>query len=139
MKYGPIETKLRKEHLDALKQTIAKVSKGKVEDSDITKSNHYEDGFEKYVLEGPWKAIWGIKSERLGIRVGMAKEWLVGAFVAVFNRIKWRVRDLGLKVWGVDAYQTNNMTGVVMPDGTMIKYGTWAYRTLWFLGRIRKP
>jgi hypothetical protein len=140
-KYGPVESKLRKDHIEMIKKKMSSFEKGKkLEDSEIIRMSAYEDAFRLYLQGQSWKVTEAVIWERLVTFLDPVTKCLQEAFkpIRAFQlSLKWKLRGFGLKCWGVDAYQTNNMTGVVLPDGSLVKYGTWQYRILYFIGRIK--
>lgn len=53
-------------------------------------------------------------------------------------KFSWYVRNTMMGIHGVDCKQSDDLKGVIMPDGKFIPYGE-EYHKLYFLGKIRRP
>lgn len=131
---GTIEKRLRKEHLA---EFIRDFGEPLTEDQALAQKG-LRKSFDAFVLRQPAKVVWSVIRERWV----MWFKWLLQPVWLIVRRIgywlRWRERDIGLMIWGVDAKQTADCLGVVLPDGRYVAYGRPYYR-LYFAGRIRNP
>lgn len=131
---GPLEKELRKAHLA---EFIRDFGEPITEEQALCQKG-LRASFDAFVLRQPSKVVWSVIWERwrFWFKGRLRPAWMIVRRIGYW--LRWRQRAIGLMIWGVDAKQTDDCLGCVLPNGRYVGYGRPYYR-LYFAGRIRNP